>query len=86
MRVTSPASSQSDFKSCSDNLYSALFEVVSILVPSHRLRIMVLLSSGCKATFEGLANVQLYSTTHSFKGVPVEIFKCIIKDCFVWAP
>ena len=42
----------------SDNLY------YNILVPSRRLRILAVLSSGCKATFEGLPNVQCSSTTH----------------------
>ena len=40
-------------------------ELTSILVPSHRLRIMALLSSGCRATVEGLPKVQSSSTTHS---------------------
>ena len=40
-------------------------ELTSILVPSHRLRIMALLSSGCRATVEGLPNVRSSSTTHS---------------------
>ena len=38
-------------------------ELNSILVPSHRLRIMALLSSGCRATVEGLPNVWRSSTT-----------------------
>ena len=37
-------------------------ELTSILVPSHRLRIMALLSSGCRATVDGLTNVQSSST------------------------
>ena len=39
----------------------------SILVPLHRLRIMALLSSGCKATVEGLSNVQSSSTTKQWQ-------------------
>ena len=38
-------------------------ELTSILVPSHRLRIMALLNSGCRATVDGLTNVQSSSTT-----------------------
>ena len=36
----------------------------NILVPSRRLRILAVLSSVCKETFEGLPNVQCSSTTH----------------------
>ena len=39
--------------------------LTSILAHSHRLRITALLSSGCKATVEGLSNVQSSSTTHN---------------------
>ena len=42
-------------------------ELTSILVPSHRLRITALLSSGCKTTFEGLPNVQSSSTTQQWQ-------------------
>ena len=38
-------------------------ELTSILVPSHRLRIIALLSYGCRATVDGLTNVQTSSTT-----------------------
>ena len=50
----------------SDNLYvlsSVELTSVLVVVPSHRLRITALLSSGCKATVEGLPNVHGYSTT-----------------------
>ena len=42
-------------------------ELTSILVPSHRLRIMALLSSGCRATVDGLTNVQSSSTTQQWQ-------------------
>ena len=53
--------------SVTQTIISALssVELTSILVLSHRLRITALLSSGCKATFEGLSNVQSYSATHN---------------------
>ena len=38
-----------------------------ILVPSHRLRIMALPSSGCRKTVEGLSNVQSSSTTQQWQ-------------------
>ena len=40
-------------------------ELTSILVPSRRLRIIALLSSGCRATVESVSNVRSSSTTHS---------------------
>ena len=42
-------------------------EITSVLVvvPSHRLRIMALLSFGYRATVEGLPNVHSSSTTHN---------------------
>jgi len=40
-------------------------ELTSILVPSRRLRIMAVLSPGCRATVEGVPNVRSSSTTHS---------------------
>ena len=51
----------------SDILVLSSVELTSILVVahSHRLRIMALLSSGCKATVEGLSNVHSSSTTHN---------------------
>ena len=51
---------------CSDILVRSV-ELTSILVVaySHWLRITALLSSGCKATVEGLSNVHSSSTTHN---------------------
>ena len=49
-------------------LPSSSVELTSILVPSHRLNITVFLSSGCKATVEGVPNVpnvHSSSTTHN---------------------
>ena len=45
-------------------LFNSLLSVL-VVVPSHRLRITALLSSGCKATVEGLPDVHGYSTTHN---------------------
>ena len=44
----------------------------SILVPSHRLRIMALLSSGCRATVDGLTNVQSSSTTQQWQATSLD--------------
>ena len=47
-------------------------ELTSILVPSHRLRIMALLSSGCRATVDGLTNVQGSSTTQQWQATSLD--------------
>ena len=47
-------------------------ELTSILVPSHRLRIMALLSSGCRATVDGLTNVQSSSTTQQWQATSLD--------------
>ena len=47
-------------------------ELTSILVLSHRLRIMALLSSGCRATVEGLTNVQSSSTTQQWQATSLD--------------
>ena len=47
-------------------------ELTSILVPSHQLRIMALLSSGCRATVDGLTNVQGSSTTQQWQATSLD--------------
>ena len=47
-------------------------ELTSILVLSHRLRIMALLSSGCRGTVEGLPKVQSSSTTHTGRATSLD--------------
>ena len=47
-------------------------ELTSILVPSHRLRIMALLSSGCRATVDCLTNVQSSSTTQQWQATSLD--------------
>ena len=47
-------------------------ELTSILVPSHRIRIMALLSSGCRATVDGLTIVQSSSTTQQWQATSLD--------------
>ena len=51
--------------SISDKLVHSRIELTSILVPSYRLKVTALHSSGCRASVESLASVHSSSTTRN---------------------